>query len=191
MNTTLGLVGLIVLVALVLGVIWVARQKRRQHARTQELREQFGPEYERAVSVYGEQREAEHELVARKARVEQLHIKSLSSEQSMRYARQWRDVQAQFVDDPEQAIAEADRLVVEVMQARGYPMVEFEQRAADVSVDHPDVVEHYRAAHHIAVRSARAEADTEDLRQAMVHYRSLFDELIDARATMEVRNEAA
>jgi FtsZ-interacting cell division protein ZipA len=190
MNTTLVVIGVIVLVALVLGAIWFSMQQKRRRE-TEELRERFGPEYERAVDTYGEKDEAEKELAARKERVERLHLRNLSGEQSTRYARHWRAVQAQFVDDPEQAIAEADRLVIEVMQTRGYPMVEFEQRAADVSVDHPHVVEHYRAAHAIAGRSARGDANTEDLRQAMVHYRALFEDLIDAHETMEVRNEHA
>jgi hypothetical protein len=175
-----------IVVAVLLGVIWTFTQQRRH--RSEELREKFGPEYERTVDQYGHKHDAEKELVERKERVEQLHIRSLSSEQQHRYARQWHEVQALFVDDPEQAIADADRLVTEVMQVRGYPMVEFEQRAADVSVDHPNVIEHYRAAHAIAGRSARGEADTEDLRQAVVHYRALFDDLIDAK---EERNEHA
>jgi FtsZ-interacting cell division protein ZipA len=190
MNTTLVVIGVIVLVVLVLGAIWFSMQQKRRRE-TEELRERFGPEYERAVDTYGEKDDAEKELAARKERVERLHLRNLSGEQSTRYARQWRAVQAQFVDDPEQAIVEADRLVIEVMQTRGYPMVEFEQRAADVSVDHPHVVEHYRAAHATAGRSARGDASTEDLRQAMVHYRALFEDLIDARETMEVPNEHA
>ncbi len=187
MDTSLAVIAVIVAVLVVLGIVWFTTEQRRRR-RSDELQAQFGPEYQRTVSAQGTRRDAEKELAARQERVEQLHIRELSAEQSGRYARQWRDVQAQFVDDPEQAIAEADRLVTEVMQARGYPMVEFEQRAADVSVDHPHVVEHYRAAHDIAGRSARAQADTEDLRQAMVHYRALFDDLI---ATTEVRDEHA
>jgi len=183
----------IVVLAVVFGVVWFLVQQRRRRHETEELRELFGPEYDRTVDNYGEQKEAERELAARQERVQQLRIRPLSETQSSRYARQWREVQARFVDDPEQAIADGDRLVVEVMQTRGYPMVEFEQRAADVSVDHPHVVDHYRAAHDIAGRSARGETDTEDLRQAMVHYRALFEDLIDARTTTmtEVRKEHA
>jgi antitoxin component HigA of HigAB toxin-antitoxin module len=190
MDSTLILLVVVVAVAIVAIAFWLTTVQRRRQ-RSHELKEQFGPEYERAVTAYGRQTEAEKELEQRKERVDQLHIRTLSNEQSTRYASQWHEVQAQFVDDPEQAIAEADRLVVEVMQARGYPMVEFEQRAADVSVDHPDVVEHYRAAHRIAGRSARGEAETEDLRQAMVHYRALFQELIETPTTKETRHDHA
>jgi hypothetical protein len=130
--------------------------------------------------------EAERELRARAERVEQLHIRELPPEESARYAQEWRAVQAHFVDDPGQAIAEADRLIGEVMQARGYPLGDFSQRAADVSVDHPRVVEHYRAGHALAERSASGEATTEDQRQAMVHFRALFEELIETRETAGV-----
>ena len=128
-------------------------------------------------------------LSERSERVEQLHIRPLSADEHTRYAADWRDVQTNFVDQPERAISQADRLIVAVMQARGYPMGDFDQRAADISVDHPRVVEHYRAAHTIASRTERGDVNTEDMRQAMVHYRALFDELIEARepATSEVR----
>jgi hypothetical protein len=185
MDITLALVVVVVVLVLAVAVaIWAIAQRR---TRSEELRAQFGPEYERTVNDYGTRTQAEKELTERKERVEQLNIRALSPAQSTSYAGQWHEVQAQFVDDPEQAIAEADRLVIEVMQTRGYPMVEFEQRAADVSVDHPQVVEHYRAAHTIAGRSARGETETEDLRQAMVHYRALFDDLIE---TTPVQKEA-
>ncbi len=191
MNATLVVVLVIVLVAVVVGAMWFATQLQTRRRRTDELKNEFGPEYERTVNEYGERTKAEEELQSRQERVEQLHIRSLSDEQRTSYGRQWREVQMQFVDSPEAAITEADRLVAEVMQARGYPMEDFEQRAADVSVDHPHVVEHYRAAHAIAVRSHDGGADTEDLRQAMVHYRALFDDLIETHETMEVKHEHA
>jgi hypothetical protein len=132
---------------------------------------------------HGDRAKAEAELAARKARVEKLRIKQLSPGDAQRYAEQWRAVQARFVDDPVEAVREADRLVCEVMQSRGYPMGDFELRAADVSVDHPRVVEHYRAAHEIALRNEQGAAATEDLRRAIVHYRTLFDELIHTPET--------
>jgi len=161
---------------------WYTQQQRR----SKQLRQRFGPEYERAVDQYGERGRAEEALTARTERVEQLHIRPLRAEDSARYAESWRSVQSRFVDDPEGAIGEADRLCGEVMQARGYPMGNFEQRAADISVDHPQVVEHYRAAHEVARRSADGNATTEDLRQAMVHYRTLFEDLIETREPARV-----
>src|SRR5262249_50034902 len=118
---------------------------------------------------------------ARAERVAALHIRPLSAEQSARYAETWRTVQTRFVDDPENAIRDADRLCGDVMESRGYPVGDFEQRAADVSVDHPHVVENYRAAHAVATSNERGDASTEQLRQAMVHYRTLFEDLIDTR----------
>jgi hypothetical protein len=173
-----------VVVVIVAALVWYTTQQRRR----QELRERFGPEYDHAVQQYGEPRRAEEALSARTERVAALHIHQLPSDQSARYAEAWRGVQSRFVDDPERAIAEADRLCTEVMQARGYPMGDFEQRAADISVDHPRVVENYRAAHVIAERAERGEAATEDLRQAMVHYRTLFEDLIEAREAARVEN---
>src|SRR5262249_3266565 len=142
-------------------------------------------EYERTVREYGGERDADKALTERKERVEQLHVRPLTQEQSARYAATWRSLQAQFVDDPQQAIVEADHVLIDVMHARGYPMVDCEQRAADISVDHPEVVEHYRAAHAVAGSAVRGEASTEDMRQAMVHYRALFDDLIDTREHVE------
>ena len=152
----------------------------------------FGPEYDRARQEHPDQRSAERELEERKERVEQLHIRSLSSDERDQFVERWRSAQAQFVDDPAGATRVADALIGEIMQARGYPVGDFEQRAADVSVDHPGVVEHYRAAHAIALRTDRGQADsgdTEDLRQAFVHYRALFDDLleVEAPAPREIR----
>jgi len=185
MNTTMVLA--VVVIVLLLGAIsiWIMSRRRR----TAELREQFGPEYERTVERYGDGARAERELADRAGRVQQLHIRQLPPEQSARYAELWRSTQSYFVDDPERAVGEADALVAEAMQARGYPMADFEQRAADISVDHPREVENFRAAHALAARASRGEASTEDLRQAMVHFRALFDNLIDTReiSHMEAR----
>jgi len=165
-----------VLVALAVVVIaFVLMQKRR----SEELRGKFGPEYERLVREHGDARHAERELDGRVERVKQLHIKPLSADHRARFAEAWRSDQARFVDDPKGAVVEADHLVADLMQVRGYPVGDFEQRAADVSVDHPHVVQNYRTAHDIAVREQRGEASTEDLRKAMVHYRALFEDLLD------------
>jgi hypothetical protein len=142
--------------------------------------------------VAGDRRQAEAELAARRERRERLTIRPLPAEARARYARQWETVQAQFVDSPQAAIAAADGLVNAVMSDRGYPVSEFEQRAADVSVDHPSVVENYRNAQAISLRSQRGEATTEELRQAMQHYRSLFDELLsDSAADQPLARERA
>jgi len=168
-------IGVLVAVAVVV-VAFVLSQKRR----TDQLRGKFGPEYERLVREHGDPRRAESELSTRVERVKQLHIQPLSPEHRSRFADAWRSDQARFVDDPKGAVVEADRLVADLMQVRGYPVGDFEQRAADVSVDHPHVVQNYRVAHDIAVRQQRGEASTEDLRKAMVHYRELFEDLLDA-----------
>ena len=158
-----------------------------QKERTKRLRSKFGPEYDRVVDSYGDRSKAEEDLVHRQKRVEKLHLRDLTPADADRFADAWRAEQARFVDSPRDAIANADRLVIELMKTRGYPMGDFEQRAADISVDHPVVLENYRAAHAIAVRDSQATASTEDLRQAMVHYRTLFEELLDRRVREEVR----
>lgn len=177
-------IGVLVAVAVVV-IAFVLTQKRR----SDELRGRFGPEYERLVHEHGDARHAESELSTRIERVKQLHIRPLSPEHRDRFADAWRSDQARFVDDPKAAVVEADRLVADLMQVRGYPVGDFEQRAADVSVDHPHVVQNYRVAHDIAVREQRGEASTEDLRKAMVHYRALFEDLLDSNQpeTREVR----
>jgi hypothetical protein len=147
------------------------------------------PEYERSVREFGNPRQAAAELERRAERVEHLQIRPLSSEDCARFTETWRSVQALFVDDPARATAAADRLITEVMRVRGYPVVDFEQRAADVSVDHPRVVENYRAAYGIARRSEAGEANTEDLRQAMVHYRALFTDLLETAPGEEAAAE--
>jgi hypothetical protein len=181
MQNPLVIILVIALIVAVVAIVWLYSQKRR----TEQLRERFGPEYDRAVDNSDSTRRAEAELERRERRVEQLDIHPLSAEQSSEFADRWRSAQAQFVDDPSGAIREADRLVGEVMQARGYPMGDFEQRAADVSVDHPDVVSNYRAAHAIALKNERDGTSTEDLRQAMVYYRSLFEDLLEPSSTAQ------
>jgi hypothetical protein len=172
MNDTILLV--LVIVALLALTGWLLYERRR----TTDLRSTFGPEYRRTVQDAGSRREAEAELEERKRRVEALDIRPLPDADRDRYAARWREVQAEFVDTPQGAIEHADRLIGDVMEARGYPMADFEQRVADVSVEHGAVVEHYRTAHEIASRGADGGADTEALREAMVHYRALFDDLL-------------
>ena len=147
--------------------------------RTRKLRSRFGPEYDRVVSEQGSTLKAERELAHREKRVSNFNIRRLSDQESDQFAREWRSTQEKFVDDPRGAVAEADRLVHRTMKARGYPIGgEFDGRAADLSVDHPLVVEHYRAAHEIALRDERNGTSTEDLRLAMKHYRALFEDLL-------------
>ena len=179
MDNPLVLVLVLLLIVAIGAVLWMYQQKRK----TEELRGSFGPEYERAVGETGDRRSAEAELESRRERVEQLDIRALEPSEREQFADRWKSAQAQFVDDPKGAILQADRLVKEVMQARNYPVGQFEQRAADISVDHPNVVEHYRAAHDIAQRNEQGQAETEDLRQAMVHYRALFQDLLEGSAT--------
>jgi hypothetical protein len=162
--------------ALVAALGWILYDRRRSEA----LKSRFGPEYRRVVDEADDRRAAESELAARQRRVDKLDIRPLPEAERDRYSAEWKTVQAHFVDEPAAAISEADRLIGDVMEAQGYPVADFEQRAADVSVDHPGVVEHYRAAHAIATTEAEPDATTttEDLRQAMVHYRALFEDLL-------------
>jgi hypothetical protein len=165
-----------VAVILVAGIALLFAVRKR---RTERLRTQFGgAEYTRAVKEGGSQRKAEAALGKRADRVESFHIQPLGSGDRARFVESWRTVQARFVDGPGGAVAEADQLLRDVMSTRGYPVTDFEQRAADISVDHPLVLENYRSAHEIAVRQTQGQASTEDLRQAMIHYRTLFDELV-------------
>jgi hypothetical protein len=154
-------------------LLWVFQRQRSLR-----LRERFGPEYERTRAEIGDVRRAEAVLAAREKRVEKLHIRPLTPAEAAQYGEVWRHIQTMFVDDPKGAIGEADHLVSEVMTARGYPMADFNQRASDISVDHPIVVDHYRAARAIAARRDANEVSTEELRQAVIHYRALFDDLL-------------
>ncbi|HJR58904.1 MAG TPA: hypothetical protein VJ813_05900 [Vicinamibacterales bacterium] len=173
-DTTLVIAGIVVVLA-VIALAWIllARQRRER------LRTKFGPEYERTVRDMGDPRQAEALLEERAKRVSSYHIRELKSEERGRFSEAWRRVQAQFVDDPSAAVTEADLLVTEVMTTRGYPMSDFDRRAEDLTVDHANVINHYRQAHDIAARHARKDASTEDLRQALVHYRALFADLLD------------
>jgi hypothetical protein len=165
-----------VAVIVVVGIVaWFFNRKRR----TERLRTQFGgAEYDRAVKEGGGQRKAEAVLAERADRVEALHIRELSQGDRTRFVDSWAKVQARFVDSPGGAVTDADQLPGDVMSTRGYPVGDFEQRAADISVDHPLVLENYRAAHKSALLQAQGGASTEDLRQAMIHYRTLFEELV-------------
>jgi len=165
---------LIVLVLLASAAVLVGRQQR-----TRRLQDRSGPEHDHTVATPGDRRSAESELQERTARREQLRIAPLDPAARDRYVAAWHMTQARFVDEPAEATREADRLITSVMRDRGYPVDGFEQRTADVSVDHPQVVDDYRAAHAIAAANQRSEASTEDLRQALVHYRSLFEELLE------------
>lgn len=168
----------VVVALVVLAAIAVYVSNRR---RTAQLHERFGPEYDRTVAERGGQRSAEKELAERERQREKIDIVPLSEDARRTYLESWRSVQTRFVDDPEGAVGDADRLITEVMRDRGYPIDEFEQRAADLSVDHPEVVQHYRAAHavHVDQKDRQDDGDTEDLRQAFVHYRALFEELVE------------
>jgi hypothetical protein len=156
-----------------------------QRRRTQQLQSRFGPEYDHAVQETGDKSKAEAELQKRAKRVEKLSIRPLDPAQRERFTSQWESVQAEFVDNPENSVRDADILLQDVMTARGYPVHDFEQVASDISVDHPSVVQHFRTAHSIAVRHERGEGGTEDLRNAMINYRALFDDLVSDRATTD------
>jgi hypothetical protein len=179
--TTLELVATVLALAIAIGALaWSYVQKRR--AASADLRERFGTEYERTVQKHGSERAGEAKLLDREKRVEKLNIRDLEPAERVRFLEQWKNVQSHFVDAPTDAVTEADGLVTSVMQERGYPVADFEQRAADVSVDHPRVTENYRAAHAIALRLGKSETSTEDLRTAMIHYHSLFEDLVQAPA---------
>jgi FtsZ-interacting cell division protein ZipA len=175
----------IAVVALLAVFLWQALARRR----TSRLQQQFGPEYDRTLDTNDSKREAEAELQARQEHRQQLEIRPLPHAARDRYLQSWQSVQAQFVDDPRGAVASADSLIQSVMAERGYPVDDFEQRAADVSVDHPQVVENYRHGHRLAQASASGNDSTEDLRQAMQHYRALFDELVEPAAEQPTTRE--
>ncbi len=178
----------IVIAAVVLsiaGVSWLYMRRRKTAA----LRQKFGSEYNRAVLVHGSERKAEAKLADREKRIEQLTIRDLDSFEHERFAKQWENVQARFVDSPKGAVMEADDLVAALMKTRGYPVSDFDQRAADISVDHPKVVENYRSAHETTLRVGKFEATTDELRAAMIHYRALYEELM--RVTPPVVGKAA
>ena len=174
MNTSAVVTIVVVVIAAVIVLALLAVNQRSKR-----LRERFGPEYSRTVEETGSRMRAEAKLQKLQKRVEDFRITPLSSESRARFVAGWHKIQSRFVDDPRSALTEADKLIQEIMTARGYPVTEFEQRAADISVDHALVVEQYRAGHEISLRHAQGRATTEDMRQAMIHYRTLFAELAD------------
>jgi hypothetical protein len=180
------LAAVVILIVAVMAVLYV----RKRRSTTADLRQRFGPEYQRAVREHGSERKAEAKLADREKRVEKLNIRDLDPIERDRFSERWVAVQSRFVDSPKGAVAEADDLVSSLMKTRGYPVSDFDQRAADISVDHPRVLENYRSAHEIAVRVGKDEASTEDLRTAMIHYRSLFEELVQVPAIVGRRDVA-
>ena len=177
----------IAIAAVLAVVVWQVLARRR----TGRLRQQFGPEYDRTIESAENRREAEADLQAREEHRRQLDIRPLSEAARVRYMETWRTTQAQFVDDPRGAVQSADSLIQSVMADRGYPVDDFDQRAADISVDHPHVVENYREGHRLAQASAGGDESTESLRQAMRHYRALFDELLEPAADEPLARERA
>jgi hypothetical protein len=177
---------IILAAVVVLGLValgaWLFYQKKQSH----QLQERFGPEYDRTVDELGSRTKGESELKAREKRVERLDILPLAPSEAARFTEAWQALQSRFVDNPKGVVVQAEQLVRELMEKRGYPMGDFERRAGDISVDHPDVVANYRSAQAIAVRDRQGSADTEELRKAVVHYRALFDELLEVR---EARQE--
>lgn len=181
---TLAIIAVIVVAVVVVIVVVVTNRRKAL------LRQRFGPEYEREVRQRGSERAAQVELSEREKRVSKFNIRELGAAEQQQYLEHWRKVQARFVDDPKAAVADADESVGLLMGARGYPVAEFEQRAADLSVEHPRVVEHYRVAHEIALRHRQGKASTEDMRQAMIHYKSLFEELLNRHSSNQTREVA-
>jgi hypothetical protein len=182
MNITyvfIAVVLIMVIMGVILGLIFAARNKRSER-----LHDQFGTEYDLTVETLGSEKKAQTELNERKEYVKALNIRPLSITERERYLVDWASVQSKFVDEPGQAIIDADGLIMEVMQIRDYPISDFEQRAADVSVSYPSLVSNYRAARAIALKNEEQEADTEELRQAMIYYRSLFEELVGMKAVV-------
>ena len=173
-------VWVVIAIAVIVVIAAVAVSMARKR-RTAALREQFGPEYDRTVGLAEDLKAAEGELVARRERRRGLDIRPLSSSARDGYVQAWREIQAGFVEEPASALIQADRLVLIVMRERGYPTDDFDQRAADISVDHPRVVDHYRAAHAISYRAEAQQTDTEEMRQGFMHYRALFEDLLEVQ----------
>jgi hypothetical protein len=176
----------VILLITVLALLYM----RKRRSTTEDLRKKFGPEYDRAVRVHGTERKAEAKLEDREKRVEKLNLRELDPMERERFSKRWESIQSRFVDSPKGAVTEADDLVSSLMKVRGYPVSDFDQRAADISVDHPRVVENYRSAHEIALRVGKDGSTTEELRTAMIHYRSLFEELVQVPVIVE-RKEVA
>lgn len=184
-NPTVIIIGALVLLVVV-GLIGMAMSRQR---RTKRLQDQFGPEYERTLKKMGDKREAESDLEERLAHVSTLNIRPLTAEETNRYAIQWQDVQREFVDEPLLSLQKGDRLIREVMKARGYPVEDFEQRVADISVHYPELVSDYRGMHHIAIKDGPESASTEEIRRAMIHGRALFENLISRDSNQEMKQE--
>jgi hypothetical protein len=184
-NPTVIIIGALVLLV-VAGLIGMAMARQR---RSKRLQEQFGPEYERTLKKLGDKREAESDLEERLAHVSTLNIRPLTAEEVNRYALQWQDVQREFVDEPLLSLQKADRLIREVMKARGYPVEDFEQRVADISVHYPELVADYRGMHRIAIKESSETPGTEEIRKAMIHGRALFENLISQDSREEVKQE--
>jgi FtsZ-interacting cell division protein ZipA len=172
---------LVVIAVIVVAAIIISRRRKSEH-----LKQQFGPEYDRTLKMHGDPNKAEAVLLEREKRVGKFSLRPLNPADHERYAAEWANVQRRFVDDPSTAVTQADKLVTNVMAARGYPMGDSEQRAADISVNYPNLVENYRSARDLTLRHAKGETSTEDLRRAMVYFRSLFDELLETATPQRV-----
>ncbi|HTW66341.1 MAG TPA: hypothetical protein VME17_17080 [Bryobacteraceae bacterium] len=174
---------IVILIVIVIAAVAFAAWAYLQRQKTLKLRRKYGTEYERLAAQEQSSLRAERILERREKRVSKFQIRPLAEDERARFAAEWRIVQERFVDNPRGAVADADRLINQALKARGYPMSEFEQQAADLSVEYPNVVENYRRAHHIAMEDKQAEATTEDLRKAMQYYRSLFEDVLGMRVT--------
>jgi type II secretory pathway pseudopilin PulG len=196
MPTAVLIVAAVVIVAIVIVAARLystqqTRQRNEKEQRSEQLRQRFGPEYDRTVAEKGDVRIAESELTARQKRVSAFDIRPLEADEGKRFNDEWQVMQATFVDDPSTAVHDADALIGRVMAARGYPESDYEQRSADVSVDHPAILDHYRAAHEVALRDADGQANTEDLRQAVLNSHALFTEMVEESPTVGTLPESA
>jgi hypothetical protein len=187
-NTAWIIVAAAAAVLLIIAAVAVRRSSQKRRAN---LRHRFGPEYDRAVEEFGSPERAERNLAARARRVDHIRFRDLTEADRARFTSTWAAIQAQFIDDPVLAVKGANELIKEVMRARGYPADGFEQRAEDLSVDHPEVVQHYRAARALSDANRNERANTEDLRQAVVHYRALFADLLQTSVTQSLREAHA
>ena len=179
MNTTYIIIAVVLGLMIMGAILWPIFTRRK---RSERLHDHFGPEYDHTVEALGDEKKAQTELEGRQKHVKALDIQPLSVEERERYVSEWTAVQSKFVDEPGQAIVDADHLIMEVMQTRAYPVSDFEQRAADISVNYPALVSNYRAARVIALKNEQHQADTEELRQSLIYYRSLFQELLETEA---------
>lgn len=184
-NTTL----IVVVAVIILVVVLVVGMSLARRWRTERLQDRFGPEYEKTLNEIGDKNHAERELEKRIAHVKTLKIRPLTAEEVNRYALEWQETQTEFVDEPLRALQKADRLIREAMKTKGYPVEDFEQRASDLSVDYPELVTDYRGMHHIAIRESNEKVSTEEMRQAMVHGRALFENLIKQESNEEDTNQ--